>query len=938
MPVSEITPVKVSSAMISYHNDYLYISGGSGNTSGNFYRYSLVSLYWENITNESYPNTLVQARSTINNNYLYILFGTDSLNFHSTISRVNLYDGHWQWEELTPTSYYLRYGFSLTRVLDLLYLFGGYYVKVHNDFMVLDVNQPTPVLSTYFANYTYPEVRSNHALRGINSYFYLFGGLGVSGYLGDLWQYDLDTELWLKMSPSGPQPSARHLFASDSFGDALLVWGGEGKKGLLSDIHIFNSRNNQWNTIVSQSSTTPSARKGACAVFQMPYLYIYGGETQSGYSNELWVFDLQTYEYTLISNSALEIAYANCQLVKGNFFVLFGLNSNGKNLFEINVYNLTSNKWSTEQSLSSSSGGTQGISIILEDKLLYYGGRDFGYLSAYKTLNVDYNGTAYSLVTSKNPYNMAWAVYQTRLYYSNGGSISVYRNLVPLIYDTVLAYIDFNTSFLGVNFQCSPGTWLDKGHCMKCPPGYYSDIYGNSACKPCGPGRFNDIYAATSSRQCYPCPEGTFNQEIGKSYCLDCEKFMYCPLGSILPGINSDKISLVSVQPSLELTMLNTDWIYSARVYLSICLFPLLLLGLIPWIRKHIKWADLYQDSHYNPHSNAVIKTKTKIGAFFTAIFLIIAVILLVSAFLEYYYDNINELQSLDPLVVLEKQVTSFSTDLNVTISFLQYSEECVVNNTCSSQISIATANILPAGTSYSSLTTCTLSSDNSCTIKFSCKSCTIDSKAYIYAYLHEEYTFAAGISVEVSANSAIPNSQSSISLGFFSQSQTVLAGPMESSFYFGLNPSLFTSEAPGYNFEGTGYNVFLDQEPVIGSQTLIDDLAYTNGVRAYVYLSVSQSGLNIYRYQSKTFIAMIAALLGSIMGVMGAIKFALQFTEWWYLSVKRTLGSNKMVNRLSKNRFRMRASVPHNTGSFMMNAGMKKSGTTRSNRNDSDW
>lgn len=70
-----------------------------------------------------------------------------------------------------------------------------------------------------------------------------------------------------------------------------------------NDFFIYNALTNHWSKISPLSSLIPIAAKGACIVAKIPKIYIYGEITNSGYSGELWEFDMRSLKYKLISKT-----------------------------------------------------------------------------------------------------------------------------------------------------------------------------------------------------------------------------------------------------------------------------------------------------------------------------------------------------------------------------------------------------------------------------------------------------------------------------------------------------------------------------------------------------------------------------------------------------------------------------------------------------------
>lgn len=895
MPKKGVVPNSVASAISKYYKDYIYVLGGTGPyANGLFYRYSLIDLKWENITNESYNGVVISLPGVVNKNYLFARYKTSKFNLTEIVFYVNLDDGQWNWQYFYPNFTYLRLGESYTQVSEKFYIFGGFYKNTFNELSVLEMTNSVYTISSLISSYVYPPLRCNHSLKQINNQLYLFGGLGEQGYLSDLWKFQMDTEIWVQLTPLDNIPSARHLFASDSYGDALLVWGGEDSTGLLSDMCIYNSISNTWTTVLSKSYTSPTPRKGACVVFNIPFVYLYGGETQNGISAELWKFNTGTSEYELISNSEIGIAYANCQLLENGFLVMFGLDANGKSVFSLNFYDFGQDVWTTQKSLDDNAGGTQGMALKVNDKLIYYGGRT-DYLSAYKTLNIDYNGTNYHTLTDVNPYNMAFAIYKTRLYYSSGGSISIYRTLIPLVFDPVLAYIDLNNTFEGVSLECSPGTWLDGNECVDCSPGTYSENFYNSECTPCESGRYSDVTGATTKRQCYPCPETTFNPKSGQAYCLACYNTDICLIGSIEPDTSKMDISTLSKQPQ-GLLGADTQLINSILIYLM-GLFAFLLLAISSWVRKQLKKIDIYDTVHNYTFNVPIISRKTHFGGVFTMIFIIGSIILIASALLQYHLNNLSEKKSLEPLVVLEQEIGKFYSELKITATFIKYSEKCETNKKCNEKIKISPVNFENI---TETLTFCEKTTEGNCIVTFYCQKCSISQGAYLALDLTEELSFAVGILIEVSMSSSIPESDSYIRTGFYADSGRILIGPQPSNFYFSVTPSLFKSEYNDFTVE-TGYHVSLESLPEKGSQYRPQDLILACDLRAIVYINTITSGLYTFRYKKQNIIIVVAGLFGSIAGLVGAVSFLLSFIEKRYVIRHNIMKRTKELKKIKK-------------------------------------
>ncbi|MBI3934838.1 MAG: hypothetical protein HY316_09100 [Acidobacteria bacterium] len=131
---------------------------------------------------------------------------------------------------------------------------------------------------------------------GINGQLFLFGGCasGVGACpLGDFWSFDPHSQIWTQhVTP--PTPPARQRFgvASKTFQNIgwLILFGGMGANGLLSDTWRYDIPKNRW-TELSPRGTPPSPREGHAAVYSGLYdgVIFFGGNTATGSTNDLWL-------------------------------------------------------------------------------------------------------------------------------------------------------------------------------------------------------------------------------------------------------------------------------------------------------------------------------------------------------------------------------------------------------------------------------------------------------------------------------------------------------------------------------------------------------------------------------------------------------------------------------------------------------------------------
>lgn len=106
-------------------------------------------------------------------------------------------------------------------------------------------------------------------------------------------------------------------------------------------------------------------------------------------------------------------------------------------------------------------------------------------------------------------YAEASVYYKNSLYVFGGGGASN-DGAIHLTLSTDRFYkITFD------DLPCSAGTYLLNGLCTVCPKGTYKYQTTDLECKFCPRGYYNDKIAGASFKNCLPCPERTFNGELG---------------------------------------------------------------------------------------------------------------------------------------------------------------------------------------------------------------------------------------------------------------------------------------------------------------------------------------------------------------------------------------------------------------------------------------
>ena len=175
-------------------------------------------------------------------------------------------------------------------------------------------------------------------------------------------------------------------------------------------------------------------------------------------------------------------------------------------------------------------------------------------------------------------------------------------------------------------------------------------------------------------------------------------------------------------------------------------------------------------------------KKKTSIGAIFSLFFISGAFLLILSVFLSYGIDNIQETKTLVPSILSSYNITS--PNVKVFVWFYIYGGVCVdENNNC-----LASIYIQESGISYfSKKTACQLnyvSGQKVCQVEIDYTNLYVPFAGSINIENYEYSGYAGLITVNITSVSSIPGETSSISYSLY---------PTDASSVFkGVNPSIF--------------------------------------------------------------------------------------------------------------------------------------------------
>jgi hypothetical protein len=128
---------------------------------------------------------------------------------------------------------------------------------------------------------------------------WMFGGRDRGAPFDDLWSYDLASDRWTRVDPSGEAPTARFGHTGTWVdGVGLVVWSGQSGGDFFADIHAYDPATNRW-TRLPDAGAVPEARYGSCAALGPDRrLWISHGFTHAGRFADTRTYDFEASAWT----------------------------------------------------------------------------------------------------------------------------------------------------------------------------------------------------------------------------------------------------------------------------------------------------------------------------------------------------------------------------------------------------------------------------------------------------------------------------------------------------------------------------------------------------------------------------------------------------------------------------------------------------------------
>ncbi|KHN98810.1 Kelch-type beta propeller [Metarhizium album ARSEF 1941] len=259
-----------------------------------------------------------------------------------------------------------------------------------------------------------PGPRVGHSSLLVGNAFIVYGGdtkIEESDTLDEtLYLLNTSTRHWSRALPAGPRPSGRYGHSLNILGSKIYIFGGQVEGYFMNDLSAFDlnqlqSPANRWEILLpgDTSPKAPAARTNHSVVTFNDKMYLFGGTNGFQWFNDVWCYDPAVNKWAQLDCIGYIPAPREghaAALVDDVMYVFGGRTEEGTDLGDLAAFRISSRRWYTFQNMGPSPSARSGHSMTNVGKsIVVLGGEPS---SATTTIND--LGIMYVLDTTKIRY------------------------------------------------------------------------------------------------------------------------------------------------------------------------------------------------------------------------------------------------------------------------------------------------------------------------------------------------------------------------------------------------------------------------------------------------------------------------------------------------------------------------------------------------------
>ncbi|EHK23938.1 uncharacterized protein TRIVIDRAFT_148653 [Trichoderma virens Gv29-8] len=303
-------------------------------------------------------------------------------------SNASLYP--WSQRRLTYTSShpspFPRYGAAVNAVASKegdVYLMGGLINSstVKGDLWMIEAGGSMtcyPLATTAEG----PGPRVGHASLLVGNAFIVYGGdtkIDDNDILDEtLYLLNTSTRHWSRALPAGPRPSGRYGHSLNILGSKIFIFGGQVEGFFMNDLSAFDlnqlqSPTNRWEILLKAEASPkmPAARTNHSMVTFNDKMYLFGGTNGFQWFNDVWCYDPAVNKWAQLDCIGYIPAPREghaAALVDDVMYIFGGRTEEGTDLGDLAAFRITQRRWYTFQNMGPSPSARSGHSMTTVGK------------------------------------------------------------------------------------------------------------------------------------------------------------------------------------------------------------------------------------------------------------------------------------------------------------------------------------------------------------------------------------------------------------------------------------------------------------------------------------------------------------------------------------------------------------------------------------------
>lgn len=250
-----------------------------------------------------------------------------------------------------------------------------------------------------------PGPRVGHASLLVGNAFIVYGGdtkIEDSDVLDEtLYLLNTSTRHWSRALPAGPRPSGRYGHSLNILGSKIYIFGGQVEGYFMNDLAAFDLNqlqmaNNRWEILLQSdaSPSIPAARTNHTVITYNDKMYLFGGTNGFEWFNDVWCYDPATNKWSQLDC----IGYIPSRreghaaaLVDDVMYIFGGRTEEGTDLGDLAAFRISLRRWYTFQNMGPSPSPRSGHSMTTVGKsIVVLGGEPSTAASTVNDLGILY--------------------------------------------------------------------------------------------------------------------------------------------------------------------------------------------------------------------------------------------------------------------------------------------------------------------------------------------------------------------------------------------------------------------------------------------------------------------------------------------------------------------------------------------------------------------